>query len=78
MTVSELARVTSEEVRALPEHAPMPVGRVVGRLRRSIAGVDASAQALVERAGDVEPDEARALMEALLEVAETLREQFEL
>ncbi len=78
MTVSELARVTAEETRALPEHRPMPVSRVVGRLRRSIAGLDVSAQALVERAEDVEPEEARALHDALLEVAESLRATFEL
>ncbi|MBV1857165.1 MAG: DUF3102 domain-containing protein [Nannocystaceae bacterium] len=78
MTVSELARVTAQEVRVLPEHRPMPVGRVVGRVRRSIAGLDASAQALVERAEDVEPDDARVLHDALLEVAESLRATFEL
>jgi len=78
MTVSELARVTAREARVLPEHRPMPVGRVVGRVRRSIAGLDVSAQALVERAEDVEPEEARALRDALLEVAESLRETFEL
>ncbi|MGH1343920.1 MAG: DUF3102 domain-containing protein [Nannocystales bacterium] len=78
MTVSELARVTAQEARVLPEHRPMPVGRVVGRVRRSIAGLDVSAQALLERADDVEPDEARALHEALLKVAESLRETFEL
>ena len=76
MTVSELARVTAEEVRALPEHKPMPIGRVVGRVRRSIAGLDASALALVERADDVDQEEARALHEALLSVARTLRDQF--
>jgi hypothetical protein len=78
MTVSELARVTAEEVRALPEHKPMPVGRVVGRLRRSIAGLDASAHALVERAADVNIEEARALHEALLSVAQTLEAEFDL
>lgn len=78
MTVSELARVTADEVQALPEHKPMPVGRVVGRVRRSIAGLDASAQALAERAEDVDPDEARALHDALVEVAESLRETFDL
>lgn len=77
MTVSELARVTAEEVRALPEHKPMPVGRVVGRLRRSINSLQGSAHALVERSGDVDPEEARALHEALLEVAETLRGEFD-
>lgn len=76
MTVSELAKVTALEVQALPDHTPMPVGRVVGRLRRSIAGLDASAQALMERADDVDEDEARALHESLLEVAESLRDQF--
>ena len=78
MTVAELAKVTAEQVRALPEHTPMPVGRVVGRLRRSIAGLDASAQALIERADDVDEGEARALHESLLEVAESLRDQFDL
>ena len=78
MSVAELARVVAEEVRELPEHTPMPVGRVVGRLRRSITGVDASAQALIDRADDVDPDEARALHESLLTVAESLREHFDL
>lgn len=78
MTVSELARVTAEEVRALPAHKPMPVGRVVGRVRRSIAGLGASAQVLVDRVDDVEPDEARALRDALLEVAESLSTTFAL
>ncbi len=78
MTVSELAKVTAEQVRALPEHTPMPVGRVVGRLRRSIAGLDASAQALIERADDVDEDQARALHESLLEVAKSLRDEFDL
>jgi|GEM_PF-2492034 len=78
MTVSELARVTALEVRALPDHKPMPVGRVVGRVRRSIAGLDASTQALLERADDVDPDQARALHDSLLELAESLRDQFEL
>lgn len=78
MTVAELARVTAEEVRALPAHKPMPVGRVVGRLRRSISGLDSSAQALIERSNDVDPDEARALHASLLEVAATLRDEFDL
>jgi hypothetical protein len=77
MTVAELARVTAAESRALPEHTPMPVGRVVGRLRRSISGLDASAQALVERSEEVDPAEARSLHDALLEVAETLRDEFD-
>jgi len=78
MTVSELARVTAQEVRALPAHKLMPVVRIIGRVRRSIAGLDASAQALVDRVDDVEPDEARALRDALLEVAESLRATFAL
>ncbi len=77
MTVAELGRVCAQELRALPEHTPMPVGRVVGRVRRSITGLNASAQALLERADDVGPQEARALHEALLEVARSLRESFD-
>ncbi len=77
MTVAELVRVTAAETRALPERKPMPVGRVVGRLRRSISGLDASARALVERVDEVDPEDARSLHEALLEVAETLREEFD-
>jgi hypothetical protein len=78
MTVSELARVTAQEAQVLPAHKPMPVGRVVGRVRRSIVSLDASARALLERAEDVEPHEARALRDALLKVAESLRTTFEL
>ena len=78
MTVSELARVTAQELRVLPGRKPMPVGRVVQRVRRSITGLDASAQALLDRADDVDPGEARQLHEALLEVAGSLRETFDL
>jgi hypothetical protein len=76
MTVSELARVTAEESKALPAHKPMPVGRVVGQVRRSISGLGSNASALIERSDDVDPAEAQALHEALLEIAGSLRDAF--
>ncbi len=78
MTVAELVSVTALEAKALPGRTPMPVGRLVGRMRRSIAGLDASAEALLERTEEVDVDEARALHDALLEVAESLRVSFSL
>lgn len=78
MSVAELAKVTAQEVKALPEHRPMPAGRLLGRMRRSIAGLDASTEALLERPDEVDPDDARQLHEALVSLADRLRLNFAL
>ena len=77
MTVGELRRVIGDDLATPPVPRP-PIDELVQGLRHKIAGLDASADLLIARKGEVDPDAAAELHGLLVELADALADAFAL
>lgn len=78
MTHIELAAILAASRDLAIAPPTIPIDRVLGRFRHRVAGLDALADTLRERADEIEHDDVRQLHEEILAVAEELAATFDL